>query len=118
LFVQNNESIDLLDSIGIYHAGVSGDTRFDRVLQLPDEDVSFPVIESFKGESALLVAGSTWHPDEKILHDLILNSKLEIKLVIAPHLINTEHISEIQKQFEEYNPILYSKSNIFKSDQK
>ncbi len=118
LFVQNNESIDLLDSIGIYHAGVSGDTRFDRVLQLPDEDVSFPVIESFKGESALLVAGSTWHPDEKILHDLILNSKLEIKLVIAPHLINTEHISEIQKQFEEYNPILYSKatsSNLIKS---
>lgn len=108
LFVQNNESIDLLDSIGIYHAGVSGDTRFDRVIQLPDEKVSFPVIESFKGESTLIVAGSTWQPDEKILHDLILNSSLKIKLVIAPHLINVEHISEIQKRFEEYNPILYS----------
>lgn len=108
LFVQNEESIDLLDSIGIYHAEVSGDTRFDRVIQLPDEPVSNPIIEKFKGESTLLMAGSTWQPDEKILHDLLLNSKVDFKLVIAPHLINREHIADILSRFENYNPSLYS----------
>jgi len=69
LFVQNTESVELLDTIGINHAEVSGDTRFDRVIQLSDEQVSFPIIEKFKGESTLLIAGSTWELDEKIFHN-------------------------------------------------
>ncbi|MBC8320091.1 MAG: 3-deoxy-D-manno-octulosonic acid transferase [Bacteroidetes bacterium] len=118
LFVQNEESIDLLDSIGIYHAKVSGDTRFDRVLQLPDQLVSYPVIEQFKGASSLLIAGSTWQPDEKIIHELILNSKIDFKLIIAPHLINKEHIDAILNRFENYNPVLYSNASTYNFEQR
>jgi len=109
LFVQNEESAQLLDRINIHHAEVSGDTRFDRVVQLPKEEVSFPIIVDFKGNSKLLMAGSTWQPDEKILLELLNDSKAEFKLVIAPHLINKEHIEDILKRFEKYNPIQYSK---------
>ena len=111
LFVQNTESVELLDTIGINHAEVSGDTRFDRVIQLSDEQVSFPIIEKFTGESTLLIAGSTWEPGEKILYDLLINSSVSFKLVIAPHLIDKEHIGNIIKRFEHYNPILYSKAS-------
>ncbi len=51
LFVQNEESIKLLDSINIHHAEVSGDTRFDRVVQLAKEEVPFPIMVDFKGNS-------------------------------------------------------------------
>ena len=108
LFVQNKESLKLLDSINIHHAEVSGDTRFDRVVQLPKEEVSFPIIIDFKEKSKILMAGSTWQPDEKILFELLNNSKANFKVVVAPHLINKEHITEIAKRFQKYKPILYS----------
>jgi 3-deoxy-D-manno-octulosonic-acid transferase len=111
LFVQNEESIKLLDNIGINHAEVSGDTRFDRVIQLSNESVAYPIIEKFKGDSFLLMAGSTWQPDEKVILDLLLNSKMDFKVVIAPHLIDHEHIADIQTRFENYNPVLYSKAS-------
>lgn len=117
LFVQDEESIDLLDSIGVYHAEISGDTRFDRVIQLPGEPVSFPIAEEFKGASTLLMAGSTWQPDEKILHHLLHSSKADFKLIIAPHLIDKEHIADILKRFEDYGPVLYSNASAEKFDQ-
>ncbi len=108
LFVQNEESIELLDSIGIHHSEVSGDTRFDRVIQLSNESISFPIVEQFKGDSFLLMAGSTWQPDEKIIRYLLDNSKADFKVVIAPHLIDKEHIADIQERFRNYDPVLYS----------
>ena len=111
LFVQNKESLNLLDNINIHHAEISGDTRFDRVAQLPNEQVSIPIVNEFKGNSKLLVAGSSWQPDEKILLELLDNSKTNFKLVIAPHMINKEHINEITKRFSSYNPVLYTNSD-------
>ena len=109
LLVQNKQSINLLDNIKIYHSEVSGDTRFDRVAQLPNDNVSFPIIENFKGNAKLLIAGSTWPQGEKILLDLLHKSDKDFKLVIAPHLINNEHINDILKRFNVFKPILYSK---------
>lgn len=113
LFVQNEKSLELLDRIGVHHAKVSGDTRFDRVIQLTNESVSFPIVENFKGDSFLLMAGSTWQPDEKIINYILDNSKAEFKVVIAPHLIDNEHISDIQGRFRNYNPVLYSEATDF-----
>ena len=111
LFVQNKQSVQLLDSIKIHHAEISGDTRFDRVAQLPNEEIKFPIVSSFKGDSKLLMAGSTWQPGEKILLKILDVDSLDFKLVIAPHLINKDHIAELLKRFEKYSPILYSKSS-------
>lgn len=108
IFVQDEKSVDLLDSIKIYHAEVGGDTRFDRVIQLPEEKNEFPEIKSFIGDSKIIVGGSTWSPDEDNLRYVIEKNNDDIKLIIAPHLIDDDHISEIQKKFREYNPVLYS----------
>src|SRR5690606_15166612 len=46
-FVQNQESVGLLKSIGLNNASITGDTRFDRVMKIVDEAKNLPLIEEF-----------------------------------------------------------------------
>lgn len=67
LFVQNEESVRLLESIGVTRTTVVGDTRFDRVLEICSQAKELPLVESFKGNNRkTFVAGSSWAPDEDI----------------------------------------------------
>lgn len=93
-FVQNESSVDLLNSIGIYTVCLSGDTRFDRVYDLAQQCQKFPLIEKFKGNKQLFIAGSTWPPDEDLLRSLIEKNP-ELKFIIAPHETKTERIRQI-----------------------
>ncbi len=110
LYVQNEESIDLLDKVGIYHAEINGDTRFDRVSELSESNVKFPVVEKFKGESKLLIGGSTWPKCEDLLLQVLTESQEKFKLVIAPHEIGKDHISEIITKYASLNPVLFSET--------
>ncbi len=110
-FVQNHESLDLLQQIKVYHAEVSGDTRFDRVIALSREAVSFPLIPAFSEGKQLLIAGSTWPADEDILAALLERSEVEFKLIVAPHQVNEDHISQIFRKFKKFNPQRYSKAD-------
>jgi 3-deoxy-D-manno-octulosonic-acid transferase len=107
-FVQNEKSLALLRMIKVYHADISGDTRFDRVLSLAKEAAKLPAIESFANGSKLLIAGSTWPADEDVLLEVIRSSDENYKLVIAPHEVHQEHIKQIRTKFEEFKPLLYS----------
>jgi 3-deoxy-D-manno-octulosonic-acid transferase len=70
-FVQDPESETLLKSVGISSVSVTGDTRFDRVYAIAQEEMSFPFISDFCGSSPVIVAGSTWKEDEALLLPLI-----------------------------------------------
>jgi len=105
-FVQNEESATLLKSIGIKNVDISGDTRFDRVYENAQSPKNLPVIEKFCGEAPVLIAGSTWPEDEKLLVDLVAK-KTNWKLVIAPHEIHEGHISAITDLFP--NGLRFSK---------
>ncbi|HEY9114601.1 MAG TPA: glycosyltransferase N-terminal domain-containing protein [Bacteroidales bacterium] len=107
-FVQNEQSIELLHGIGVYHVEVSGDTRFDRVIQLSAEQREIPLVSEFIQNKITLVAGSTWPEDEKILKELLKESKLDFKLVIAPHMVDEEHLKQILDEFKQFNPVLFS----------
>lgn len=97
-FVQNEESKNLLKSIGINNVTINGDTRFDRVYENAQAPKQLPVIENFIGNSPTLVCGSTWPEDEKILS--VLPEKYpDWKFIIAPHEIHESHIESIEKQF-------------------
>ena len=69
LFVQNEESLKLLKSIGIEHCSLAGDTRFDRVHQIAVAAESNEVVERWLADNkdCVVVGGSTWPPDEEIL---------------------------------------------------
>lgn len=94
MFVQNEESKTLLHSIGFDNVVVAGDTRFDRVAELAQAVKPIELVERFKQENRLFVAGSTWGPDEDILQELI-NDNPDIKFVVAPHEMEEGRIQKI-----------------------
>lgn len=94
LFVQNERSKRFLAKIGIHRAMVVGDTRFDRVLQIRDEAKELPLVERFKNHTMTFVAGSSWQPDEDLFIEYF-NQHPEVKLIIAPHVIDENHLVEI-----------------------
>ncbi len=94
LFVQNEASRRFLGKIGIDQVTVTGDTRFDRVLQIRQQARELPLVETFKKNSLTLVAGSSWGPDED-LFIRYFNENPRLKLIIAPHVIDENHLVEI-----------------------
>lgn len=109
LFVQNQASVELLKSIGVMQAGIVGDTRFDRVLEICSEAKALPLIEKFKGSTKVFVAGSSWAPDEDIFIPYF-NHHREVKLIIAPHVIGEDHLSEIIRKLEGRKVVRYSQA--------
>ena len=100
-FVQNTETKCLLESIGINAVEVSGDTRYDRVLQHKEASVATnSILSNFTAHSPILIAGSSWEWEEKIINDF-LKSNPETKVIIAPHNVNNANIERIETLLEQ-----------------
>lgn len=98
LFVQDQSSVELLQSVGITHCSISGDTRFDRVAAIAERSSEIPFIDFFLGNKQSIVAGSTWEGDDALLA-AYANQDPETKLIIAPHEITTAHLDKLQQLF-------------------
>src|ERR1041385_5927924 len=82
IFLQEENSIVLLKSIGISNASVSGDTRFDRVIEIASFAKEILPAKLFLGnDKKVIVAGSTWPSDEKILFPAMKKSRSEERRV-------------------------------------
>lgn len=112
-FVQNEESVRLLKEYGIRNAGLAGDTRFDRVIDLPKHRKAVPLISDFVETSRTLVAGSTWPEDEKVLKEL-LGQFTGYKLILAPHEVDEAHVSSIMTLWPE--ALRFSKIDTYSKD--
>lgn len=99
LYLQDQNSRNLLESIGINQVTVCGDTRFDRVIDIKNQAKDIPLIEAFAQNQNVLVAGSSWSHDEDIFIDYF-NNKSDLKLVIAPHEIHESHLKEIEAKLK------------------
>ncbi|MDZ7612394.1 MAG: glycosyltransferase N-terminal domain-containing protein [Flavobacteriaceae bacterium] len=110
-FVQNENSKVLLNQIDIKNVTVSGDTRFDRVFAIAQQDNHLDFIQRFVGDKYTLVAGSTWPRDEELLVSYI-NESLEPddKFIIAPHNINEKAIQELKNSVKK-ETILFSEKD-------
>ena len=93
-FVQDEPSVQLLSQIGIHNVTKAGDTRFDRVAEIASNGKNIPIVEKFKGSNQLVVAGSTWKPDEELLVQYI-QSHPETKFIIAPHETKKANIERL-----------------------
>ena len=113
-FTQNSDSVHMLKWIGITNAGLAGDTRFDRVVELPIQHQAMPMVEVFVERHNVLVAGSTWTPDEELLSPL-MSADTSWKLILAPHEIHASHLSDIKRLFP--NALLYSQLATYEQQQ-
>lgn len=93
-FVQDEQSVELLHGIGLNNVTKAGDTRFDRVAEIAKNGKSIPMVEKFKGNRQLVVAGSTWKPDEELLIEYI-HAHPNTKFVIAPHETKKANIERL-----------------------
>ena len=110
-FVQNENSIELLKKIGHHNASITGDTRFDRVLQIMHQKKSFKELDLFCENAIILVAGSTYFEDETALHFVMNNFNQigsRIKIIIAPHQVNDTRINEIERLFGKNDCVRYT----------
>lgn len=107
IFVQNEESKELLKQIGYNEVTVSGDTRFDRVSNQLKLNNRLNFVETFKQDNLCVVAGSTWPEDEALLIDFINNDKSKTKYIITPHNIKSGQISKLKTKLTKVS-VLYS----------
>ena len=104
-FLQDKESYELINSIGISNVTISGDTRFDSVIANTRELVNMPLVDMFSKEKSTIICGSTWPKDEKLLIKYIKNHP-DHNYIIAPHEL--KNIYNLQKQT---NGLIYSNAN-------
>lgn len=95
LFVQNEASLKLLQSIGVQQVSVSGDTRFDRV-GAAKEPLAF--MDTFVGARKCIVAGSTWPEDEAVLLEAIRQTPKDWCWLIAPHEMHEAKLNQLMAQ--------------------
>ncbi|MBQ4376197.1 MAG: 3-deoxy-D-manno-octulosonic acid transferase [Bacteroidales bacterium] len=114
IFVQNQQSLDLLRSHGIDNSLLAGDTRFDRVNDIAQRAPRFEEIESFIGNNSdglpqrVLMAGSSWEPDEQHLKRYFDHRGGRLKMILAPHVISETHIASIISLFGQEYCVRYS----------
>lgn len=100
--VQDAKSEHLLQKIGLgAKTYVTGDTRYDRVAQIASNTTELPLIEAFRGGAKLVIAGSTWPEDERMLQAALPHIPSDWKLIIAPHEIHEAHIQSVSALFGE-----------------
>ena len=105
-YVQNETSRQLLNSIGLNNATITGDTRFDRVLQIKEQAKQLPEIDEYLS-GKVFVAGSSWAPDEDIFIKYF-NQHRDWTLIIAPHVIGEDHLQQIEKKLEGWKVTRYT----------
>lgn len=101
-FVQNESSQKLLTTVGITNnVSISGDTRFDRVIEIAKHSFDFSTIQKFCGNNKVIVAGSTWEDDEIILAAYGDETNHQQKMIVVPHELDKEHIDLVKKMFKK-----------------
>lgn len=115
IFVQDSQSLKLLHSVGMKDCSVAGDTRTDRVKQIAQSSASFPTVENFinteGSQNKVLMAGSSWEPDERNIKGFLQSYHGPLKVILAPHMINEEHLKSIEHLFSPENCVRFSVLN-------
>jgi 3-deoxy-D-manno-octulosonic-acid transferase len=130
IFLQDQASAKLLETINISNYTVAGDTRVDRVLDIANPEnnplpnatngnkgvvIDKDLLQKFSANHNVLICGSTWFEDEKIICHYInqhqtsnsntpsdLQPTLLInKYIIAPHEIHEDHLAKLENLIDK-----------------
>ncbi len=111
IFCQDEDSISLLQKIGIKQVTLAGDTRFDRVIAAISEKKKIDFVQEFCASNPVVVVGSSWPEDETIISEIIKEPELNFKWILAPHLVDEPHIKQIEALFDNSKILRYSRIN-------
>lgn len=94
IFVQDSQSVELLHSIGLQRVVHAGDPRFDRVSDIAAMDWKNEVVEKFKANNKIFIAGSTCGVEDDDLILQLINLHPKTKFIVVPHDLNPEPIEK------------------------
>lgn len=106
-FLQDENSKQLLNKLGLVNVTVSGDTRFDRVWANAQNPKEIAGVNEFKNGQKLFIAGSTWPEDEKLLATLPALYP-DWKFIFAPHEIGQEKVNNLINLLPRGSAVRYS----------
>ncbi len=110
IFIQDITSYNLLKSKELNNILLTGDTRFDRVLENSKNVIMNDIIEKFKINKFLIILGSSWEIEEDLIFNyLLLKKRIDFKVLIAPHNAGELNIQSILKKFEGFKAQQYTK---------
>ena len=96
IYVQDDISCSLLKEVTKTKVIKSGDTRFDRVVEIAKSTKTLEFIEKFCEAIPTVICGSTWLPDEELIFAYINQNTNKCRWIIAPHEINESHLKKIE----------------------
>lgn len=96
IFAQDEKSVEQLGKAGVTRVSLTGDTRFDRVLEIAAHRRDLPAVCTFTAGKPCGIAGSTWPRDEQLIHAC---RHLFPKWIIAPHEVNEGRLRQLEKLF-------------------
>jgi 3-deoxy-D-manno-octulosonic-acid transferase len=100
IFTQDEASFKLLERLGLKHAEVSGDPRFDRVAAIAANNEELPLARAFAGNGPVLVCGSTWPQDEEIIAGALRGMAADApKCIAVPHELHAAQLAAIERGF-------------------
>lgn len=108
IFLQNEESANVLKKNNISNYEIAGDTRYDRVFEIAKKATKNNIIEEFVGHNQCLILGSSWQQEESLLFEYLKTDNCILKIIIAPHDISEQRINDIFKQFSWLKPQIYT----------
>lgn len=104
-YAQNEETKLLLSDIGIQVVTVSGDTRYDHVLnqqrntlQNQGNHPELAQLQNYCEGKTVFILGSSWLVEEEMVHAIHQSIPLDLT-IIAPHDISEKHLYEIEAMF-------------------
>ena len=102
IFTQDEVSRDLLAGIDVKNVTVSGDTRFDRVMEIVEAQEELPIARAMaEAHGRILVCGSTWPADERLLLEALQVARTTPRILIVPHELDKPHLDAIDRDFPE-----------------
>ncbi|MGA0030984.1 MAG: 3-deoxy-D-manno-octulosonic acid transferase, partial [Flavobacteriaceae bacterium] len=81
---------------------LSGDTRFDQVITLAENEQPIEAIEAFKNGRFCLVVGSSWHEEEVLIAQYLREHVDDhFCVIIAPHKTSLNRIAQLKSAVNE-----------------
>jgi len=108
ILVQDLDSLKLINKIGL-RADICGDSRFDQALEIKNSDYQVAGLNEWISNQLCLITGSSWPKEEALLVEL-LKQKPHLKLIIAPHEVESDNIQRVHDLFHDFGVNRFSES--------
>ncbi len=107
IWVQNEASMAVVKDLSLNNIRLTGDTRFDRVLQMMEGVAAIPQMEKLR-DRPVLVAGSSWPAEEQLAKEALVSMDGQLSVVIVPHDVSPQNVNRIVREFSAWNAITWS----------